>query len=402
MSEAPTPGELVAALAEHPHRTALIQLVRHAALDAAAARRTDFASRLHDGTARSLTTSLEGLTPPDAETPFGNVINILEQGVSTPTEALLIGTLLALSAREEPESEDQEVAFVAHVTWLATHTPCDALLALDAAAGEREALWQALARVALEPAQVASDFGRTEALVAAAALGTSTSESAARVRARAVNRAVDAPVRALLAAGRASDEPLQGELQPAPLGAVATTLLALTLVLFVWQLARLIGRLAFAYRRPAALTLTQRGLELTHHVEFLGKVLRDRSTVVPLANLARVTREVKYARVGLYVGLAALVLGTYFGMGLFVDGLRVPGGSAPLLGMAIALMVSGIALDFVLSSALDSTRGRCRIVVFPRKGRPICVGAIDSLKADQMLASVTAVASGASLFPQAE
>jgi hypothetical protein len=402
MSEAPTPGELVEALAEHPHRAALIQVVRHAALDAAAARRTDFASRLHDGTTRSLTTSLEGLGPSDADTPFGNVVQILEHGVSTPTEALLLGTLLALSAREEPESEEQEVAFVAHVTWLATHTPCDALLALDAAAGEREALWRALARVALEPAQVMADFGRTEALVAAAALGASESESAAPVRSRAVNRAHDAPVRALLAAGRAGGEPLEGELQPAPLGAVATTLLALTLVLFVWQLARLIGRLAFAYRRPAALTLTQRGLELTHHVEFLGKVLRDRSTIVPLANLARVTREVKYARVGLYVGLTALVLGTYFGMGLFVDGLRVPGGSAPLLAMAIALMVSGIALDFVLSSALDSTRGRCRIVVFPRKGRPICVGAIDSLKADQMLASVTAVASGASLFPQPE
>ncbi|HEY3497261.1 MAG TPA: hypothetical protein VGK73_21335, partial [Polyangiaceae bacterium] len=328
--------------------------------------------------------------------------SILERGVATPTEALLLGALLALSAREEPESEDQEVAFVAHVTWLATHTPCDALLCIDAAAGEHEGLWRALARVALEPAQVASDFGRTEALVAAAALGASTSEIAAPVRARAVNRAHDAPVRALLAAGRASQEPLKGELQPAPFSAITTAILTLTLVLFVWQGARLIGRLAFAYRRPAALTLTQRGLELTHHVELLGKVLRDRSTIVPLANLARITREVKYARAGLYVGLAALVLGTYFGMGLFVDGLRVPGGSAPLLAMAVALIVSGIALDFVLSSALDSTRGRCRIVVFPRKGRPICVGSIDSLQADQMLASVTAVASGASLFPPAE
>jgi hypothetical protein len=402
MSDAPTPEELVAALAEHPHREALIAIVRLAALDAAAARRVDFASRQHDATARPLTTSLEGLAPVDTDTPFGNVVNILEHGVATPTEALLLGTLLALSAREEPESDEQEVAFVAHITWLATHTPCDALLALDAAAGEREALWRALARVALEPAQVASDFGRTEALVAAAALGASGSESAGPVRARAVNRAHDAPVRALLAAGRASQEPLQGELQVAPFNAILTAVLALTLVLFVWQLARLIGRLAFAYRRPAALTLTQRGLELTHHVEFLGKVLRDRSTVVPLANLALVTREVRYARVGLYVGLAALVLGTYFGMGLFVDGLRVPGGSAPLLGMAVALIISGIALDFVLSSALDATRGRCRIVVVPRKGRAICVGAIDSLQADQMLASVTAVASGASLFPQPE
>ncbi|HEY3493332.1 MAG TPA: hypothetical protein VGK73_01545, partial [Polyangiaceae bacterium] len=272
MSAAPTPGELVAALSEHPHLPALAKFVRHAALDAAAARQSEFASRRHDGTTWPLTTPLEGLMPADTDTAYGNVFSILERGVATPTEALLLGALLALSAREEPESEDQEVAFVAHVTWLATHTPCDALLCIDAAAGEHEGLWRALARVALEPAQVASDFGRTEALVAAAALGASTSEIAAPVRARAVNRAHDAPVRALLAAGRASQEPLKGELQPAPFSAVTTAILTLTLVLFVWQGARLIGRLAFAYRRPAALTLTQRGLELTHHVELLGKV----------------------------------------------------------------------------------------------------------------------------------
>lgn len=399
MAEAPTPGELVEALQEHPHRQALIAIVRDAALDAAAARRSDFASRLDDGRTHPLPASANELSRASADTPFGNVLDVLEHGVTTPTEALLLGTLLAFSARDEPETEDQEVAFVAHVTWLATHTPCDALLSLDAAAGEREALFRALARVALEPAEVASDFGRTEALVAAAALGASTSQSALGVRARAAGRAKDAPVRALLAAGGASAEPLQGELVPPPMGGVVTALMALTLVLFVWQLVRLIARFAFAYRRPAALILTERGLELTHHVELLGKVLRDRSTVVPLSNLARVTREVHYARAGLYAGLAALVLGTYFGMGLFVDGLRVPGGSGPLLAMAIALIVSGIAVDFVLSSVLDSARGRCRIVVVPRKGRTICVGSVDVGQADAMLSSVTAVASGASLFP---
>lgn len=396
----PTPVELVEGLAAHPHRAALVAIVRQAAMEACAARRTDFASRLSDGSVRPVTTVPEGFTPSDAETPYGNVLRALELGVSTPTEAMLLGTLLALSAREPAETEEQELLFVANATWLATHTPCDALLSLDAAAGEREAVWRALSRVALEPALVAADFGRTEALVAAAALGSSTSASALPIRARSVEFAHDAPVRALLAAGGASAVPIHGEMVAPPFGPFTTAALALTLVLFVWQALRLIARFAFAYRRPAALTLTERGLELTYHVELLGKVLKDRSTVVPLANLSRVTREVKYARGGLYAGLAALVLGTYFGMGLFVDGLRVPGGSASLLAMAVALIVSGIALDFVLSSALDSARGRCSIVVVPRKGRALCVAGIDVVQADAMLSGVTAVATSASLFPE--
>ena len=125
-------------------------------------------------------------------------------------------------------------------------------------------------------------------------------------------------------------------------------------------------------------------------------MLKEQTLLVPLANLASVTREVQYPRAGLYAGLAALVIGTYFGMGLFVDALRVPGGSSSLMAMAVALIVGGLALDFVLSSGIDTMRGRCHLLVEPRKGRTICVGAIDAMQADAMLASITAVASGAS------
>jgi len=117
-------------------------------------------------------------------------------------------------------------------------------------------------------------------------------------------------------------------------------------------------------------------------------VLRERVTVVPLANLSRVTREVRYARAGLYAGLGALALGTYFGTGLFVDAVRVPGGSAPLIGVALLFIVLGLAVDFVFSSAADSARGRCRVVVVPLKGRVLCVGAVDPARADALLAAV--------------
>ena len=402
MSDSPTPAEIVQALDEHSHRDALTALVRKAAFEAAEQRRMSFASRVPAGERPPPLSLPEGLVPEDALTKFGNVLSILERGVETPTEALLIGTLLALSAREEPDTLAIEQRFAANAAWLAGHTPCDALMALDAAAGEREELWRAISRVAVAPADVAPDFGRTEALLAAAALGSSHSDAAAPIRSRALEKAEDPAVRALLAAGGVAREPLEGELVPAPFGPVVTVVLAVTFALVFVQLWRLAARYAFGYRRPAAFSLTERGLELTYQVEMLGKVLSERTELVPLANLSRVIREVDYARAGVYAGLAALVAGTYFGMGLFVDALRVPGGSGSLLAMAVALMIAGLAADFVLSSGLDSLRGRCKLMIERRKGPVICLGAINADRADAMLMTVTAVASGAhgpSLLP---
>jgi hypothetical protein len=109
----------------------------------------------------------EGFSREDATTPFGHVLDVLERGVTSPVEGALLGTLLAMSAAHEPEGATEEEAFASHVTWLAAHTPCDALHAVEAGVLERDALFHALARIAVEPAAVASDFGRTEALVAA-------------------------------------------------------------------------------------------------------------------------------------------------------------------------------------------------------------------------------------------
>jgi hypothetical protein len=402
MLDAPTPAEVVSALKNHPHLEEVVRYVRRAAMDAAEHRRAVFASRTAEGHERAVPSLPDGLTRSDFDTRYGNVAHLVEHGVVTPTEALVMGVLLALSAREETTSDDEEETLVAHMTWLAAHTPCDALLALEAAAGEREALWRALARIAIEPVEVAPDFGRTEALLAAATLGSSLSPASALPRTRALARAEDPPVRALLALGGIARVPLSGELLPTPFAPLTTAILALTLILGAYQLARLVGRLAFGYRRPASFTLTERGLELTYRVELLGRVIKEQTLLVPLANLSSVTREVQYPRAGLYAGLAALVIGTYFGMGLFVDALRVPGGSSSLMAMAVALIVAGLAIDFILSSGIDGMRGRCHLLVEPRKGRTICLGAADPVQADAMLASITAVASGAtgpSLLP---
>jgi hypothetical protein len=179
---------------------------------------------------------------------------------------------------------------------------------------------------------------------------------------------------------------LKGELSPPPRGAVGTALIALSGVALVRAGLRLGGRFALAYRHPAELRLSSRGLEISHRRELLGRVLSDSETLIPLSNLASITREVRFARLGLYAGLLALVAGTYVGMGLLIDGVRVPGGSPSLLGFGLAAIALGIGLDYVLAVALDVVRKTCRVVVVPYHGKRLCVEGLDPAAADVALA----------------
>src|SRR5690349_3442702 len=126
MSDAPTPAEVVPALREHPHPDAIVRLVQRAAVHASEQRNQSFASRTVAGHEQHLPALPDGLTLEELDTPFGNPVSVIGQGVATPTEANLLGTLLALSARDEAPSEEDEETLVAHMTWLAAHTPCDA------------------------------------------------------------------------------------------------------------------------------------------------------------------------------------------------------------------------------------------------------------------------------------
>jgi hypothetical protein len=171
---------------------------------------------------------------------------------------------------------------------------------------------------------------------------------------------------------------------------VATTFLALSGLLFLTRSARLLGQVGLAFQQPAEVRVSERGLEIRHETRLLGRVLRARETLVPLGNVARVTREVRYARLGLYLGLLALAFGSYVGMGLLVDGTRVPGGSVSLLGTGLVVILLGLVLDYALTTLADNVRGRCRLVIVPRKGKSFAVGALDPARADAMVAALAA------------
>lgn len=179
--------------------------------------------------------------------------------------------------------------------------------------------------------------------------------------------------------------PVVGELTPAPRGPVATGLLAFTGILFVANAARLLGRWVLAYRRPAEMTLSEDGGVRVHwRTELLGRTLRDRSVVVPRTGLARATRDVRYPSLALYAGLLALAVGSWVGVAAFVDGVRAA--SPSLLAWGLGIVALGLGIDFGLSSLAPGARGRCRLLVVPRDGSRLCIGDVDTARADAVLA----------------
>lgn len=184
------------------------------------------------------------------------------------------------------------------------------------------------------------------------------------------------------------NEKLTGELTRAPRGFLTTVLVTVSGIAFVQGAARWLGRIALGYRRPADVQLDTSGLRVWHKLELLGRTLDESETLVPLSNLASVSRETRYARLGLYAGLLALAIGTYVGVGLFVDGVRVPSGSPSLLGLGALLVVLGIVLDYGLSTARSALRNTCRLVVTPRQGRALCIEGLTADAVDAVLAEL--------------
>lgn len=377
-------SEILEELSSHPARDRLGARVRNVALAAVSEGRRDFLRG-----PGSAGTEPE-LAETEAETRNGNVLRILAEGATQPAQADLIAALLALGvAADFPSAPETEQARAKELLFLAAHTQVDAISAASTGLGPERTLplWRALAKLA-DPA--ADLDHRAEALVAAALLGSNDSEEANAARRDVLTR--DPVALAILTprvAAPSSETRLSGELSPAPHNPFVTALLAFTGILFLTRGVRLLGSLALAFKQPAEIRLSDRGLEITHKTELLGRVLRAKETVVPIANLARVTREIRYNRLGLYLGLFALAIGTYFGMGLLVDGVRVPGGSAPLLGLGVVLVVLGLGIDYALSTLADTVRGRCRVVVVPKKGKSVCVGSLEPERVDAMLSALS-------------
>jgi hypothetical protein len=189
---------------------------------------------------------------------------------------------------------------------------------------------------------------------------------------------------------------LRGELGSPSRGPIATTLLALTGILFVTSLWRTVVRFALRYRTPVSLALGPEGMNLEIHRELMGRTLTQSRWVVPFDQIREVVREVRFSRLGLVVGLGALAVGTYLGARLFVDGLRAPGVSLPLLGLGVLAVLLGLLLDFGLTTLDGAVGTRSRLIIRTLKGRAFAVSVPDREKVDALLDALASSIAAAS------
>lgn len=371
-------AQVLTQIAAHPRCNDLARLVRDCLFDVA-----DPSGLAEIAASRS---QAAGISRSDAELSLGNVLDVLAAPASDPSSSALLGGLLAYSLALEPPAAGSESDVAAKLVQLAGSTGIDAFVFLDEAMGERaRVIWDAVADLVRQQ-ESRPGLGLANAVVAAAALAGSRSDAAVK-QVHALRSVVSAPLVASILRERAGDASaptsLSGEIAPRPRGPVATFFLGLIGWLLLSHAARLVGRFALQYRRPAEVTITPQGVRVRSKTTLLGKTVRETETLIPVDGLARATREVRFPRLGTYAGLAALAIGSYVGVSWFIDGIRTASFSLATVGLLV--VIAGVALDFALVSFLPGRKGQCRLVLVPRKGAATCVGWVDAAEADALL-----------------
>jgi hypothetical protein len=374
------------ALGKNTRLSDLVAVARAVVFGAAEARRADWA----DAAKVEKLSAEASLSHDSAMTPFGDALKVLERGPEDDAERALACALAAhVIAEAPPKGRDAEDRAASDLLWLAAHTPFDATGLLDRALGDAAAeLWDAVAdRVRRIDAGALPPFARGEAVVGAVALAASSSPAAAKHVSSLAADVRDAKLAFVMsrpAAGGGDAERIEGELASWPRDPVETAILAVTGILLVIHLVRLVGRLALAYKRPAEVTLSEESVRIKTRTELLGRTLRDREVVIPRAGLARATREVRYPRAAFYAGLFALAVGSYIGVAWIVDGVR--SSSISMIFVGLLVVIAGVGIDFVLGSLAPSAAGRCRVLFVPKAGQWLCVSGVDAKRADAALA----------------
>ncbi|MCS6900296.1 MAG: hypothetical protein RMJ98_11580 [Myxococcales bacterium] len=379
-------------LTKLPHLDALMQLVCQVTHRLLEARNRDMAAvaapLLKEVTFNRL----------DHQTTLGDTIAVLERGPQGRRDQLLLGALLARSLQlAPPTGTEAEHKTACDLLWLAAHAGVDAFPSLEATLGAKASgIWASLCDLLQRIDRGREDtFDRADATIGALILRDYAPEEVRQTAARLTLGFEDPLLAGLLRGGSAStgisfhegDLRLTGELQPTPRGPLLTTITALTGWMLVEAVLRILSRAALQRRSPAELEITPGGLRLRARTEMLGRVLREVEHVVPLDGLAVASREVRFPHLVLYAGLLALMLGSYLGASLLGDGIKAA--SPSLLGQGLLLLAAGIALELGAATLFPGARGRCRVILIPKKGRPLCLGDVDVENAQRTLARLS-------------
>lgn len=371
----PPPADAYEAVAHHAKRGALLDLAAEVFARMFAAH-----AAWPDGALARARAAELGLEREACATPFGNALDVLERGPEDAAERTLAGALCAHAAWRTDPSDDAAPKMAERILWLAAHTPFDALGWIERAE-ERRRPWAALGA-----AIRTGGADRGARAVGCAALVAAQDARAHAVASELASSIGDPLLAAMLsqAAVAGAREAFSGAIAPVPRRAWVTVLLGVTGLLLVVTLVRLVLGWALSYETPAQVEVSADAVTVHWRTRLLGRTLRERKVTLPTGGLASVTREVRFPSLFVYVGLIALVAGSTCGLSLLVDGARAA--SPSLVGVGLGIVLAGVALDFVLGSALPGVRGRCRVLLVPRKGRALCVDGVEPAKADKALA----------------
>lgn len=383
----------------HPHGEGLAKLVHALAFSAFDEKRTDLEEGIRDAAERL------GVAETDAETSHGNAIRALKKGRgATTAERALLGALLANGVVLGRSNEKSDETIASALAWLAANTVVDGLSRLDAASVARGGepaigpLWRAAGKLVstFEDAGPTPAFGRASALVVLAALSASEDRDAAEVRAALATSVRDPLLLTVLRGGGAFDRDrpivMAGEVTAAPRSWIATLLLTITMILPILAVLKLLGRYALHLRRPAELRVNEGGVTVQARYELLGKTLREFEVHIPRVALSRAARQIRYPKLGTYIGIATLLIGSYIGLRLVIDGAR--SGAPEFLGIGTAILVGALALDYALARLPSLAKNRCEIYFQPKKGGSIAIAAIDPILADRALTLLRSTATG--------
>jgi len=151
------------------------------------------------------------------------------------------------------------------------------------------------------------------------------------------------------------------------------------------------GRVLDLPLRDARIELNASGVEVRAKTELLGRELSNVHSVFPLSGLAVVRRDVRFPSLHVYVGLVALLVGTYLGVQFLSWGAL--GGSIRLLSYGFLLLAVGVVVDLLLVAIVPGSRGKVRVVVVPKRGATFCIGGLETQGADRLLAEIAKRAS---------
>ena len=346
--------------------------------------------------------SAYGITLEDAQTNFGNVLAILERGADDRAERAIVSAFMADGLLLQLRQQKASRATVSAVCFLGAHTGFGPLSALpvDVASADLASFYREVVAYArdLDQGKV-PHASRAELLVAVGALSeaverfsddTELAQMVSRLAADLEDR-VAARLVTTLAFEAPSTEAisvpsggiLQGKLAATPRSSWLTALQAVTGWALVRGLFVLISEHIFGFRRQVNVQLSRTGISIKGEVELMGRKLREIDVIYPLKGLSLVEREVRFPRLPVYLGLIALLSGTFFGLMAVSWGLQAT--TTRLFVYGVLFLLIGVGLDFALTVLFPAVRRRCRLTVFAVKGRPISVVGLDVGEADRLL-----------------